>query len=118
MTLQRARRRSTESVLSHPVRRGGTLFGAACRRGLHAFIGHLASGVVLVLGLECLALTEVDWYGTVRLLHSFFSVPVSPYSTDQRLFSFIRKLPSEGLPPVVEIPGYDFAVRHAIRAGS
>ena len=54
--------------------------------------------------------------GTVHLLQSFFSVPLCPYSTDRRLFAFVRELPSSVLPPVAEIPWVDFAVRSSIYA--
>ena len=53
------------------------------------------SGVALLDG--------VDQDIIVHLLHSFFSTPVGPYSTDRRLFAFLGELPAEGLPTVAEI---------------
>ena len=62
-------------------------------RGLHAFLGHLASGVEPYPGLERLYLLGVDREGTVHVLHSFFSVPVGCYSTERRLLDFNGELP-------------------------
>ena len=79
-------------------------------RGIHAFFGHLTSGVEPVPGMECLTLMRFDQYGTVHLLHLFLYVQVIPYYTDwhwgaslgapspsdgspdQRLYSVARRL--------------------------
>ena len=70
----------------------------------------------LVQGLERLTLLRVDWDGTVHLLHSFLSLLVVPYTIDQRLLAFFEELPSEGLPPVTEIPVDAFLMRRVVRA--
>ena len=48
-------------------------------------LGHFASGVDPVPGIEPLTLLGVDRDGTVHLLHSFFSVAVGQYSTNRKL---------------------------------
>ena len=55
-------------------------------------------------------------YKQVHLLHSFFSVPLSQYSTNQKLFAFVKELPVQVLPTVVEIQGEAFTVQRAVRA--
>ena len=84
------------------------------RRELHTFLGHPASGVEALSGIEHLALLGFNWYGTVQLLYLFFSIPAGPYSTNWRLLDFVGELPSEPPPPVPELPVYAFAVRHAV----
>ena len=71
-----------------------------------------------VPGMERLALVRFDQDRTVHLLHSLFSFLVGPYSTDMILLAFNRELPSEGLPPVMELLYDAFAVRCAIFAVS
>ena len=83
-------------------------------RGLHAFPSYLASRVDRVPGLERLSLLGVNLEGTVHLLYSFFSIPVGPYSTDRRLLVFSGEIPTEGLPPVTDIPVTSFAVWHTV----
>ena len=39
------------------------------RLGLHAFLGHIISGVDPALGLERLTFLGFDWDGTVHILH-------------------------------------------------
>ena len=57
-----------------------------------------------------------DWDGMVHILYSLFSVPVGLYSMDQRLLSFVRYIPSEGLPLVTDILVDALLVWRAIRA--
>ena len=49
-------------------------------QGLHAFLGYLSSMVDSVLVFDGLTLLGFERDGTVHLLHSLFSVPVSLYS--------------------------------------
>ena len=95
---------------------GGISLELRAGRGLHTFLGHLASRVDPVLGLDHLTLLGVNWDGTVYLLHPFFSVTVDPYFTDWRLLTFVGGLPLEGLPPVTELLVDAFTLRHAIHA--
>ena len=76
------------------------------------------SGVDPVPGLDQVTLVGVDLDGMVHFMHSLLSVWVKIYSTIQRLFAFLSKLPAEGLPPVVETPhkAETFAARRSIRA--
>ena len=66
------------------------------RRGIHAFLGHLASGVDPTLGLERLNLLGAERDGTVHVFHLFFSIPVGTYATTRWLYVFSGDLPTEG----------------------
>ena len=85
-------------------------------RGLHSFLANLALGEVPVPGLERVTSVSVDKCGGVHLMHSRFSVRVTVYSMECRLFACLGKLPVEGLPPVMEIPPDFFAARRPILA--
>ena len=52
----------------------------------------------------------------MHIIHSFLSVQVGPYATEQRLLAFRVELPSEGLPPIADIPVAFLAVRRAVSA--
>ena len=84
--------------------------------GLHSFLLHLALGELPVPGLERVTLVGVDKDGRVHIMHSLFSVRVNVYSTECQLFACLRKLPAEGLPPVMEISPKLFAARHSVHA--
>ena len=49
-------------------------------------------------------------------MHSLFSVRVNVYSTECCLFACLGKLPTEGLPPVMEILPDFFVARRSICA--
>ena len=89
--------------------------GRSCQ-GIHSFLTHLALGEVLFLCLELLTLVRVDPYRRVHLMHWLFSIRINIFSTQFRLFARLVELPSEGLPPVVEIPPNFAAAWHSIRA--
>ena len=99
-----------------PWSTGGVSLDLGSGQGIHAFLGHLTSGVYLVPGLDLLALLGVDQDRTVHILHSFFSIPAVLYYMDRRLLNFPRVLPSEGLPSVTDILFDASAVRRAIYA--
>ena len=50
----------------------------------------------------------------MNILYSFLSVPVRLYDTTRRLFAFSGELPTEGIPPVNEIPVASLVVRRAV----
>ena len=81
--------------------------------GVHTFLGRLMSEVAPVPGLTELTLLGVDQNGEAHILHSFFSVPVSPYDPDRRLFGCCGELPTEGLPAITKIPVDFFGAHHA-----
>ena len=68
----------------------------------------------LDVGMERLALLGVDRGGTVHALHSFFSIPIGSYFTEGRLIAFSGKLPTERLPPVIDLPVASFMVWCAV----
>ena len=84
------------------------------RRELHASPGILTSGVGYAPGMECLSLLVVNQGGEVHILHFIFSVLVSLCATERSLLLFRGELPSEGIPPIAEIPVDSLAVRRAI----
>ena len=51
-------------------------------RGLHAFLGILATYLDQSSNLERFALLPVDWYGEMHVLHSLFSVLVGTYDPE------------------------------------
>ena len=55
-------------------------------REFHSLLSHMASGMDPVPGFKRVALLQVEPDGTVHILHSLFSVPVSLYSTSCCLF--------------------------------
>ena len=63
-----------------------------------------------------MTLVVVDLDGMFHILHSLFYVKVDLYSTSRNLCSCQVKLPTEGLPPVVEIPHKTFALWRSVRA--
>ena len=74
-------------------------------RGLRAYLGPLAFGVKSAPEMEHLALLVVGWDREVHLLHSFLSVPVSPYVKERCLLDFRGGgVPLDGLPPISDIP--------------
>ena len=83
---------------------------------IHSFLAQLESGVDLVLGLEQVTMVRLNPDGRVILMHSLLSIWVNVYSTQRRLFAYLGKLPSEVLPPVVEIPDEAFAAQHTVCA--
>ena len=72
-------------------------------RGIHSFLGHIASGVDTVPGFERVACLQVEPGRTVHLLHLLFSVQVGLYSTAWWILACHGELPSTGLPCVVDI---------------
>ena len=84
--------------------------------GIHSFLEQLVPGVDPVPSLERVTLVRVDSYGMVHLMHLLFYVRVNIYSTSRRLSACLGDMPSEGLPPVVEIPHEAFAARRSVRA--
>ena len=83
-------------------------------QGIQSLLEQLASGVDHIPGLERLDLIGVDQDRTVHILHLLFSAPVDLYSTIRRIFACQGELPSEGLPPVVDITHESFAARRPI----
>ena len=84
----------------------GTPLSTDLRKGgeAHVFLGRLTAEAAPVLGLAELTLLGVDQDGGAHILHSLFSVPVSPYGPDRRLFGCRRELHAQGLPAITEIP--------------
>ena len=76
---------------------------------VHSFLEQLALGVEPVPSLDWVTLVGLDPDIRVLLIHLLFSVRVNVCSTQQRIFACLGKLPSEGHPPVVEIPHKAFA---------
>ena len=74
------------------------------------------SWVDLIHGLERVTLIGVDLDRMFHILHSLFYVKVDLYSTSRNLCYCQVKLPTEGLPPVVEIPHKTFALWRSVRA--
>ena len=66
--------------------------------------------------LERIDLIGVDRDITVHVLHSFFSVPVGPYSTVKRIYAFSGDLTTYGLLPVTGLPVASFSVWCAVGA--
>ena len=85
-------------------------------RGLHTFLARLASRMALALGMERLALLEVDQDRTVRALHLFFSVTIIPYTITRWLLACSGKLLTEGMPTVTDLSLASFTVRRAVGA--
>ena len=81
---------------------------------IHSFLEQLTLGVDPFLSLERLTLVGFDLDGRVHIMHSLFSVRVDLYLTRRRLFACLGELPTEGLPPVVEIPNEAFAARRSV----
>ena len=57
----------------------------------------------LFTGLEKITLLGVDRDRMVHLLKFLLSIPVSLFLTIQRLFACMGELPTEPLPPVMDI---------------
>ena len=85
-------------------------------RVIHSFLAELASGVVLVPGLERVTMVGLNPYRKLLLMYLLFSVRVNVYSAKRRLFACPGELPAKGLPPVVEIPVEDFAAQRSVCA--
>ena len=83
---------------------------------IQSFLVQISSGVEPVPGLERVTVVGLDPDGRVLLMHSIFSVRFNVYLTQRRLFACLGELPSEGLPPVVEIPDKAFVSRRTVLA--
>ena len=64
-------------------------------RVIDSFLAELASGVVLVPGLERVTMVGIEPDRRVLLLKSLFSVQVNVYLTKRRLFAYLGELPAE-----------------------
>ena len=82
-------------------------------RGIHSFLAQLTSGVDPVPVLERVTVVRVNPGGRVNIMHLLFSVRVELYLTQRLLFTCLGNLPTEVLPPVVEIPEKAFVAQRS-----
>ena len=83
-------------------------------RGIHFFLTQLAFELDTVPSMKRVILVGVYPDGMVHLMHSLLSVRVDIYYTSRGQFACLDKLPSKGLPLVLEIPHEYFAARRVL----